>query len=127
LKSTQISAQISWKSHGLYLFYIYTATKYALLNKIQVNVPSGKTLTFAQARTKSQKVASALARMGFKKGDAMFFVTSEFVDIYLIQLAVWLLGGAVRGTSTVESQGTNIFTKLKPNVRKLFQKVMLFK
>jgi long-subunit acyl-CoA synthetase (AMP-forming) len=73
-----------------------------------VNVPSGKFLTLAQAKTKSQKVASALARLGFKKGDVLFFVTSEFVDIYLMQLAVWMLGGAVRGTSTVESPGTTI-------------------
>jgi long-subunit acyl-CoA synthetase (AMP-forming) len=76
-----------------------------------VNVPSGKFLTLAQAKTKSQKVASALARLGFKKGDVLFFVTSEFVDIYLMQLAVWMLGGAVRGTSTVESQGMKFFAE----------------
>ena len=110
----------------VYNFEIFSA-KFALINHFQVNVPSGKTLTFAQARTESQKVASALARIGFKKGDVLFFVTSEFVDIYLIQLAVWMLGGAVRGTSTVESQGIIIFTTLKPSVRKLFQKVTHFK
>jgi len=66
-----------------------------MLNQFQVNVPSGKSLTFAQARIESQKVASALARLGFKKGDVMFFVTYEFVDIYLIQLEAWMLGGSV--------------------------------
>jgi hypothetical protein len=46
--------------------------------------------------------------MGFKKGDILFFSTTEFVDLYLVQLAVWRLGGAVRGTSAFETKGTQI-------------------
>jgi long-subunit acyl-CoA synthetase (AMP-forming) len=71
----------------------------------KVNVPSGKSLTFGEARVKSRKVASALFKMGFKKGDVLFFVTTECVDLYILQLAVWMLGGAVRGTSAFESHG----------------------
>jgi long-subunit acyl-CoA synthetase (AMP-forming) len=76
---------------------------------LQVNVPSGKFITFRDAREKSQKVASALAKLGFKKHDVLFFVTTECVDLYLVQLAVWMLGGAVRGTSAFETKGTEIF------------------
>ena len=75
---------------------------------MQVNVPSGKSVTFKEAREKSHKVASALTKMGFKKGDILFFVTNEYVDLYLVRLAVWMLGGAVRGTSVFETQGMKI-------------------
>jgi hypothetical protein len=46
--------------------------------------------------------------MGFKKGDILFFVTTEYVDLYLVQLAVWMLGGAVRGTSVIETKGWDL-------------------
>jgi long-subunit acyl-CoA synthetase (AMP-forming) len=75
---------------------------------VQVNVPSGKCITFKEAREKSRKVASALAKMGFKKGDFLYFVTTECVDLYLIQLAVWMLGGAVRGASTMDTKGSDL-------------------
>jgi len=47
--------------------------------------------------------------MGFKKGDILYFVTTECVDLYLVQLAVWMLGGAVRGTSALETKGAETF------------------
>lgn len=85
---------------------------------MQVNVPSGKSVTFKEAREKSRSIASALTKMGFKKGDILYFVTTECVDLYLVQLAVWMLGGAVRGTSAFETKGTKNFcsTKNKNNL-----------
>jgi acyl-coenzyme A synthetase/AMP-(fatty) acid ligase len=75
------------------------------LQIMQVNVPSGKSVSFKEARDKSRKVASALTKMGFEKGDILYFVTTECVDLYLVQLAVWMLGGAVRGASALETKG----------------------
>jgi len=82
-----------------FLYFSITAVN------LQVSVPSGKSITFREAREKFQKVASALTKMGFKKGDILLFVTSECVDLYLVLLAVWKLGGAVRGTCAIESKG----------------------
>ncbi|XP_059479512.1 uncharacterized protein LOC132199071 [Neocloeon triangulifer] len=69
-----------------------------------VDVPSGKSVTFGQVRRDAQTIASWLKKEGFKKGDILFFVTTEMAHLYLIELAVWMLGGAVKGTSTLESQ-----------------------
>jgi len=91
-----------------------------------VNVPSGKQVTFGQARQSSRKIASALTRLGFKKGDILYFVTTESVDLYLVQLGVWILGGAVRGSSAFETQGifnssTLVTSKIKKdNSRELY-------
>jgi hypothetical protein len=67
--------------------------------------------------------------MGFKKGDILFFVTTECVDLYLVQLAVWMLGGAVRGTSAFETKGAEtifhnsfVHKKLKIKQRVTFYK-----
>ncbi|KAF4516734.1 hypothetical protein B566_EDAN008424 [Ephemera danica] len=45
----------------------------------------------------SRRMASALTRLGFKARDVLFFVTYEGAQIFLLQLAVWRLGGVTRG------------------------------
>ncbi|XP_059483505.1 uncharacterized protein LOC132201383 [Neocloeon triangulifer] len=52
---------------------------------------------FKEIEPLSRKIASGLARLGFKKRDILYFVTYETAQLYLVQLAVWRLGGAVRG------------------------------
>ncbi|CAB3361722.1 Hypothetical predicted protein [Cloeon dipterum] len=64
---------------------------------------TGVEVRFCDIDPISKKIASALTRMGFKKGDFLHFVTFESAKLYLVQLAVWRLGGAVRGSFQMES------------------------
>ncbi|XP_059485149.1 uncharacterized protein LOC132202323 [Neocloeon triangulifer] len=63
-----------------------------------IDASTGTEVPFCDIEPKSRKIASALTRLGFAKGDVLHFVTYEITQIYLVQLAVWRLGGAVRGT-----------------------------
>jgi long-subunit acyl-CoA synthetase (AMP-forming) len=60
---------------------------------------------FKDIESKSKAIASGLAKMGFGKGDTLYFVTYETAQLYLIQMAVWRLGGAVRGCYQQENRG----------------------
>ncbi|KAF4521767.1 hypothetical protein B566_EDAN006286 [Ephemera danica] len=62
-----------------------------------VNVDTGLEVKFDEVENMSRRVASALARRGFKRGDTLYFVTFESVRIYVILLAVWRLGGCIQG------------------------------
>ncbi|XP_059473279.1 uncharacterized protein LOC132195350 [Neocloeon triangulifer] len=62
-----------------------------------VDIPSGKRVTFGQVKNDAIKIASSLARKGFKQGDTLYFVTYEMAELFLMKIGVWLLGGAVRG------------------------------
>jgi long-subunit acyl-CoA synthetase (AMP-forming) len=66
---------------------------------------------FCDIDDKSKRIASGLTRLGFKKGDVLQFVTYETARLYLIQLAVWRLGGAVRGAFQDEAPGKYICSK----------------
>jgi hypothetical protein len=61
-------------------------------------------------------VASALTRLGFKKGDLLYFVTYETAVLYLVQMGVWRLGGCVRGGYQMETEGTLFFLCLHENL-----------
>jgi hypothetical protein len=50
-------------------------------------------------------VASALTKKGFQHGDILFFVTYEIVNMGIMQMAVWMLGGATRGCFQQETPG----------------------
>jgi acyl-coenzyme A synthetase/AMP-(fatty) acid ligase len=68
------------------------------MNKnLQVDVSSETSIKFRDVEKHSLSVASALARRGFKKGDVLFFVTYELAQLSVVHLAVWRLGGSVRG------------------------------
>jgi len=54
--------------------------------------------------SRAKRVASALARRGFGHGDFLFMVSRDFVDMGILQLAVWMLGGATR-SSAEETSG----------------------
>ncbi|XP_059469428.1 uncharacterized protein LOC132193072 isoform X1 [Neocloeon triangulifer] len=62
-----------------------------------VDIPSGRTVTFGQVKNDAIKIASSLARRGFKQGDTLYFVTYEMAELFLVKIGVWLLGGVVRG------------------------------
>jgi hypothetical protein len=53
----------------------------------------------------SKNVASALTRKGFQAGDVLFFVNYDIVDMGIMQIAVWMLGGATRGCFQQETPG----------------------
>ncbi|XP_059478321.1 uncharacterized protein LOC132198347 [Neocloeon triangulifer] len=67
-----------------------------------LDVCTGKEVLFGQVEERSKKVASALAKRGFSKGDILYFVSYDIVDLSVLQLAVWLLGGATRGSFQIE-------------------------
>jgi acyl-coenzyme A synthetase/AMP-(fatty) acid ligase len=66
---------------------------------------------FCDIDEKSKRIASGLIRLGFKKGDVLQFVTYETARLYLIQVAVWRIGGAVRGSFQDEAPGKLLFDK----------------
>ncbi|XP_059478324.1 uncharacterized protein LOC132198350 [Neocloeon triangulifer] len=67
-----------------------------------LDVCTGKEVLFGEVEERSKKVASALAKRGFSKGDVLYFVSYDIVDLSVLQLAVWLLGGATRGSFQIE-------------------------
>jgi long-subunit acyl-CoA synthetase (AMP-forming) len=71
----------------------------------KVDVNSGTSVTFEDAYEKSKNIANALAKLGFKQGDVLYFVTFEMAQLYVVDLAVWLLGGAIRGCYQREAPG----------------------
>ncbi|CAB3362652.1 Hypothetical predicted protein [Cloeon dipterum] len=67
-----------------------------------VDVPSGRSVTFGQVKEDAVKIASGLARLGFRQGDVLYFVTYEAARLFLVKIGVWMLGGVVRGCSQNE-------------------------
>ncbi|XP_046395355.1 4-coumarate--CoA ligase 3-like [Ischnura elegans] len=63
-----------------------------------VDTDTGVSYKFREIKPVAMKIASALTRLGFKKGDVLFFVTQDAALIYLVNIGVWLCGGAVRGS-----------------------------
>lgn len=76
----------------------------------QVDTTTGKQILFRDAEEKTKRVASALARRGFGRGDFLYFITYDFVDLEVLQLAVWMLGGATRGGFPKGAPSMNNFT-----------------
>ncbi|KAF4519142.1 hypothetical protein B566_EDAN007415 [Ephemera danica] len=80
-----------------------------LMNKLRDNLPrlhgrtwmhdilGGKSVKFDEIEDLSRRFGSALTRLGFKKGDAFFFVTFESAQLFALCLTVWRLGGITRG------------------------------
>lgn len=54
----------------------------------------------------ARNVASGLAKRGFKAGDTLFYACDDKVDIGILLLAVWMLGGATRGNYAGDKPGT---------------------
>jgi long-subunit acyl-CoA synthetase (AMP-forming) len=71
---------------------------------------------FSEIESGSYKIASGLTKAGFKKGDVLHFVTYETAQLYLIQVAVWRLGGSVRGCYQQESAGIYLFPFTRTNI-----------
>ncbi|KAF4529164.1 hypothetical protein B566_EDAN017687 [Ephemera danica] len=68
-----------------------------------IDARSGTSVKFDEIEDQSRRIASALHKLGFRRGHVLFFVTYEMAQLYLIQLAVWRLGGAVRGSYQKET------------------------
>ncbi|XP_046401922.1 4-coumarate--CoA ligase-like 1 [Ischnura elegans] len=62
------------------------------------DIRTGVSYKYRDIKPMSRKVASALSRLGFMKGDVMFYCTYDCSLIYLVNMGVWLCGGAVRGS-----------------------------
>ncbi|XP_071452945.1 uncharacterized protein [Hetaerina americana] len=60
------------------------------------NVDSGASYKFKDIKPIARRIASALTRLGFKKGDVLYMVTYESAFIYIVNIGVWLCGGSVR-------------------------------
>ncbi|CAB3360092.1 Hypothetical predicted protein [Cloeon dipterum] len=73
-----------------------------------IDAHTGVTVLFSQIEPYSKKIASGLARLGFCK-DVLHFVTYETAQLYLVQIAVWRLGGAVRGC--YQSENTDEYVR----------------
>jgi len=85
----------------------------------QFDVTSGKNVIFGDVERLAKNVASALAKKGFRFGDVLYFVTYEAVDICILQIAVWMLGGATRGSFQQEYPGSFITNKYTNNLTKM--------
>ncbi|KAF4519999.1 hypothetical protein B566_EDAN007147 [Ephemera danica] len=62
-----------------------------------VDAAYGKSVKFCELEDLSLRVASSLARLGFKHGDVLYHVTWETAHLCIVQFAAWRLGGAWRG------------------------------
>jgi acyl-coenzyme A synthetase/AMP-(fatty) acid ligase len=71
----------------------------------QVDVNTKQLIKFDEVESLSRRVASALTRRGFKKGDTLYYVTFESARLYVILLAVWRLGGITRGCYQRDTTG----------------------
>ncbi|KAF4520000.1 hypothetical protein B566_EDAN007148 [Ephemera danica] len=79
-----------------------------LLPKLRANLPLlgdkpwvvdlswGTKVLFRDAEDLSFRLGSGLSRLGFKHRDVLLYVTWEMAQLFVVQLAVWRLGGAVR-------------------------------
>jgi hypothetical protein len=81
-------------------------TFHALWRVIQVDVDNKRAVMFDEVECLSRRVASALTRRGFTKGDTLYFVTFESARLYVILLAVWRLGGITRGWYQRDTAGS---------------------
>lgn len=69
---------------------------------------TGKCIKYGEVEEHSRRIGSALTRLGFKKGDTLNYITYESAQVYLMQIAVWRLGGAVRGSNQFSEAGKKI-------------------
>jgi hypothetical protein len=68
-------------------------------------MPSERKVLLKDVEPNAYKIASALTRLGYKKGDSTYFVTYELAQLFQIQVSIYLMGGAVRGFHPVETVG----------------------
>jgi len=70
-----------------------------------VEVPSERKILLSEVESNAYKIASALAKLGLKKGDFTYFVTHELAQLFQVQVSLFLMGGAVRGCHPLEEIG----------------------
>ncbi|XP_071452964.1 uncharacterized protein [Hetaerina americana] len=63
-----------------------------------------QSILYRELEPLSKQFASALTRIGFKKGDVLFYLTYNASLMYLLHFGVWLCGGATRGYFQRESK-----------------------
>ncbi|XP_071452628.1 uncharacterized protein [Hetaerina americana] len=63
-----------------------------------------QSILYRELEPLSKQFASALTRIGFKKGDVLFYLTYNASLMYLLHFGVWLCGGATRGYFQCESK-----------------------
>jgi len=72
---------------------------------VKVDTTAEKKVLFKDVEDRTKRVASALTRRGFGHGDFLYYVAHDIADMAILQLAVWMLGGATRGGFHEESPG----------------------
>lgn len=81
-----------------FLFNLVEINYEVLKDKVWVmDIIKEKSYKYSDIKPISTKFASAITRMGFKRGDVLYFVTYDMALIFIIEIAVWMCGGAVRG------------------------------
>ena len=70
-----------------------------------VDGPTGRTLTFGELAEQVKRVATALDRLGFKKGDVFAIYSPNLPEYAVVLLAVASLGGV---TTTVDRKSTRL-------------------
>ncbi|XP_071452944.1 uncharacterized protein [Hetaerina americana] len=78
----------------------------------------GTSYKFSDIKPLTKKIASVLTKLGFKKGDVLFFVTYDAALIFLIHIGVWLCGGTMRGSFQKEQK--DIYVKQMREVSSRF-------
>ncbi|KAG8233936.1 hypothetical protein J437_LFUL005142 [Ladona fulva] len=71
----------------------------ALIDAVQ-----NKAILFKEIEPLSRKFATSLSKLGFQKGDVLYYVTYNASLLYVLQFGVWLCGGAVRGCFQTEEK-----------------------
>ncbi|XP_046395548.1 4-coumarate-CoA ligase 1-like [Ischnura elegans] len=64
-----------------------------------------QSILYKELEPLSKQFASALTRMGFKKGDVLFYMTYNSSLMYVLHFGVWMCGGATRGYFQREEKG----------------------
>jgi acyl-coenzyme A synthetase/AMP-(fatty) acid ligase len=77
-----------------------------LTEHAQVDLTTGRQVLFGEVEDTSRRVASALARLGLRRGDVLYYVTHDTTHLWVVALAAWRLGAAIRGCYQNEQPGT---------------------
>lgn len=64
---------------------------------VLIDAVSGQVILFKEVEPLARRFASALARIGFQKGDVLYYMTYNAALLYVLNFGVWLCGGAIRG------------------------------
>ncbi|XP_071444146.1 uncharacterized protein [Hetaerina americana] len=68
------------------------------------DVVTGKSIPFSKLEEMSRSLAASLWQRGLRRGGLLFFTTYEAALVYVVQIACWMCGAAVRGCFPFETR-----------------------